>query len=135
MGSGDFHRHRRLSGGIALVGVLLNAALIPGHVVSQALSGAGLPAFEWPAAGNGLDLHDRVAEDARRLLTAPYRRFPAELARRAHSAGGYRGHRGGPSARRSERVEPRSRSGPGTDCHSSGRQRSLFISLREAQTQ
>lgn len=40
MGLGDFHRHRRLSGVIALVGVLLYVALIPGHVVSQALSGS-----------------------------------------------------------------------------------------------
>ncbi len=40
MGMGDFHRHRRLSGVMALVGVLLYVALIPGHVVSQALSGS-----------------------------------------------------------------------------------------------
>jgi hypothetical protein len=40
MGVGDFHRQRRLAGMFALVGVLLYVALVPGHVVSQALSGS-----------------------------------------------------------------------------------------------
>ena len=36
MGLGDFHKHRRLAGVLALAGVLLYTALIPGHVISQA---------------------------------------------------------------------------------------------------
>ena len=36
MGLGDFHRHRRLASVLALAGVLLYTALIPGHVISQA---------------------------------------------------------------------------------------------------
>jgi hypothetical protein len=39
-GVGDFHRHRRLAGAIALVGALLYTALVPGHVVSQATTRA-----------------------------------------------------------------------------------------------
>jgi hypothetical protein len=40
MGLGGFHRHRRLASALALVGVLLYTALIPGHVVSQATAWA-----------------------------------------------------------------------------------------------
>jgi len=53
MGLGDFHRHRRLSGVIALVGVLLYVALIPGHVVSQALSGSLASMQAMHAGGTG----------------------------------------------------------------------------------
>lgn len=44
MGLGDFHRHRRLASAFAFVGVLLYAALIPGHMVSQATATIGIPA-------------------------------------------------------------------------------------------
>jgi len=36
MGLGDFHKQRRSASVIALAGVLLYTALVPGHVISQA---------------------------------------------------------------------------------------------------
>jgi hypothetical protein len=36
MGLGDFHRYRHFVSALALVGVLLYTALIPGHGISQA---------------------------------------------------------------------------------------------------
>lgn len=39
MGLGDFHNHRRLFGALALVGAVLYSALIPAHIVSQAVWG------------------------------------------------------------------------------------------------
>lgn len=36
MGLGDFYRARGIAGALALVGILLFTALVPGHVVSQA---------------------------------------------------------------------------------------------------
>lgn len=55
MGLGDFHRHRRLGSVFALLGVLIYTALIPGHVVSQALP--------WPS--------DRVQTAGIEGLTVP----------------------------------------------------------------
>jgi Protein of unknown function (DUF2946) len=52
MGVGDFHRQRRLAGMFALVGVLFYVALVPGHVVSQALSGS-LAGMQGAQAGGG----------------------------------------------------------------------------------
>ena len=68
MGLGDFHRHsRRLAGALALVGVLLYTALVPGHVVSQAAALAhggepGLSAEIMCHAGIGVP-HDPSAPD------------------------------------------------------------------------
>lgn len=38
MGLGEFHRHRLFASVFALVGVLLYTALVPGHVISQAMT-------------------------------------------------------------------------------------------------
>ncbi|MDJ0512929.1 MAG: hypothetical protein QNJ62_05760 [Methyloceanibacter sp.] len=43
MGLGDFHRIRGFASALALVGMLLFTALVPGHIVSQAKAFAGDP--------------------------------------------------------------------------------------------
>jgi Protein of unknown function (DUF2946) len=55
MGVGDFHRQRRLAGLFALVGVLLYVALVPGHVVSQAMSGSLAGVQGAQAGGNAAE--------------------------------------------------------------------------------
>jgi Protein of unknown function (DUF2946) len=83
MGLGDFHRHRRLSGVIALVGVLLYVALIPGHVVSQALSGslASMQAMHAGGTGAGEPICHRMMGGAKDPAapgnpTAPHKKCP-----------------------------------------------------------
>ncbi len=59
MGLGDCHNHRRFAGILALAGVLLYTALIPGHVISQAT--ALLPKSELEIAFE-MSCHNGMAE-------------------------------------------------------------------------
>ena len=80
---GDFHRQRRLAGMFALVGVLLYVALVPGHVVSQALSGslAGMQGVQAGGAGAEEPICHRMMGGAKDPAapgnpTAPHKKCP-----------------------------------------------------------
>ena len=74
MGLGDFHRHRRLASAFAFVGVLLYAALIPSHMVSQATATIGIPvAFDIDCHGGFENRQDTGAPDE---PASPYENCP-----------------------------------------------------------
>lgn len=77
MGSGALHRYRRLAALVALAGVALYTALVPGHVVSQSTA-AITDAGTFIQASAAPDCHGELANDpaAPGEPTAPKKKCP-----------------------------------------------------------